>query len=425
MLTHFAVPSLLLFILASPSTAQEGETQVATPEEPAFAKATADKQEEKKPPRVSWDNGLWFRPRHTSFEMKTGGQAQLDSAGFVSNDTQPVELAGGVEWRRARIYVQGSFQRWTLEDHRWSFKFQWDFTGGGDPNLIDAWIGLNFNLWGHHLGLRGGRFHRSTFGLENDAGSNDTLFMEQGLTSAFVPPQETGVQLHSNSNRRRWDLSFSSSAKDLECTSCGVTGIAGRYASSFKFGREDKRLHYGINLSRRWTDDAVNYAERPESHIAPVFVDTGAFVAERVDAALAEGAFLDGAFSLQSEYAIVRVKRSELESPLFHAYYVSASYALTGEARPYRANLGWIRRIRPKRELRDGSGGLGAFEIAARFSYIDLNDKDITGGELADVSFAFNWYPTYPTRVSFNVIRADRESWDPVWIFQGRIQLAF
>ena len=86
---------------------------------------------------------------------------------------------------------------------------------------------------------------------------------------------------------------------------------------------------------------------------------------------------------------------------------------------------GGIPRVRPKRELRDGSGGLGAFEIAARFSYIDLNDKDIKGGKLADVSFAFNWYPTYPTRVSFNVIRADRESWDPVWIFQGRLQVAF
>jgi hypothetical protein len=26
--------------------------------------------------------------------------------------------------------------------------------------------------------------------------------------------------------------------------------------------------------------------------------------------------------------------------------------------------------------------------------------------------------------VSFNVIRSDRESWDPVWIFQGRVQVA-
>jgi phosphate-selective porin OprO/OprP len=249
--------------------------------------------------------------------------------------------------------------------------------------------------------------------------------MEQGLTGAFVPPQETGVLLHSESNRRRWDFSFSSSADELDCLICDVSGITGRYSTSFKFGRDDRRLHVGMNYSRRWTDDAVNYAERPESHIAPVFVDTGPFLADRVDVALAEGAFLDGAFSLQSELVVTRVKRSELDAAIFHAFYVSGSYALTGEARPYRENLGTIRRIRPERELRDGSGGLGAFEIAARFSYIDLNDKDITGGKLADVSVAFNWYPTHPTRVSFNVIRADRESWDPVWIFQGRIQVAF
>ena len=114
-----------------------------------------------------------------------------------------------------------------------------------------------------------------------------------------------------------------------------------------------------------------------------------------------------------------------LDSPIFHAFYVSGSYSLTGETRPYVESLGTIRRIRLKRELRAGSGGLGAFENALRVSYIDLNDQEVSGGKLADVSFGFNWYPTHPTRVSFNVIRADRESWDPVWIFQGRLQLAF
>ena len=119
------------------------------------------------------------------------------------------------------------------------------------------------------------------------------------------------------------------------------------------------------------------------------------------------------------------MKRTGLDAPTFHAFYFSGSYSITGETRPYVKSLGTIRRIRPKREFRDGSGGLGAFEIAFRVSYIDLNDQDVTGGELANVSFAFNWYPTVPTRMSFNVIRADRESWDPVWIFQGRVQVAF
>ena len=416
-LTHFSVPLLLLLMLASASTAQEAETQETTREEPASAEATADEEEEK-PPRAYWDNGLWFRPRYSNFRMKIGGQAQIDTAGFASNDTVPVEFDQSIEWRRARVYTLGSFGR------RWSFKFQWDFADSRSPSLTDAWLQFGFSVWGRNIRLRSGRFS-TTFGLENDGSSNDFLFMEQGLTSAFVPPQETGVLLHGETPVDRWDFSFSSSADELECIICSVTGITGAYTASIKFGREDRRLHFGFNYSRRWTDEAVNYAERPESHLAPFFVDTGPVLGERVDAALAEGAYLDGAFSLQSEYAIVRVKRSVLESPVFHAYYVAASYALTGEARPYAESLGTVRRIRPKREMGDGTGGLGAFEIAGRFSYIDLNDKDITGGKLTDVSLAFNWYPTYPTRVSVNVIRADREAWDPVWIFQGRLQLAF
>ena len=397
-----------LFVPSNPSTAQED--QRLEPQEP---------QEDDKPHRFYWDNGLWFRARRADFRVKIGTQVQNDTAGFVSDDSQPVELDGGVEWRRARLYALGSFAK------RWSFKFQWDFADGRGPSLADAWVALEFKLFRQQLRFRSGRFS-STFGLENDGSSNDILFMEQGLTSAFVPPQETGVLLHSESNRRRWDFSFSSGAEEFECLICNVVGIAGRYSTSFPFGHEGRRLHLGYNYSRRWTtDETINYAEQPESHIAPIFVDTGPFFADRLDVGLAEAAYLDGAFSLQSEYSFVRAKRPLSDAPIFHAVYVSGSYALTGESRPYVESLGTIRRIRPEREFRDGSGGLGAFEIAFRISYIDLNDQDVTGGKLANVSFGFNWYPTHPTRVSFNVIRADRESWDPVWIFQGRLQLAF
>ena len=163
----------------------------------------------------------------------------------------------------------------------------------------------------------------------------------------------------------------------------------------------------------------------PESHSAPVFVDTGSFLADRIDVALVEGAYLDGAFSLQSEFVATRVHRNELDPATFHAFYVSGSYALTGEARPYRENLGTIRRIRPEREFRDGSGGLGALEIAFRVSYIDLNDQEIAGGKLTDLTAGLNWYPRYPARVTFNVVRASRETWKPVWIFQMRLQFAF
>ena len=86
---------------------------------------------------------------------------------------------------------------------------------------------------------------------------------------------------------------------------------------------------------------------------------------------------------------------------------------------------GAFKRVQPKREFRDGDGGLGAFEIAFRFSRIDLDDEEVTGGRLNDFTAAFNWYATRNYRVLTNVIRAHRSDAEPVWIFQLRLQVAF
>jgi phosphate-selective porin OprO/OprP len=115
----------------------------------------------------------------------------------------------------------------------------------------------------------------------------------------------------------------------------------------------------------------------------------------------------------------------EVGDPMFYAFYVFGSYFLTGETRRYDSVNGAIRRVRPKREFRDGTGGKGAFEIAFRFSRIDLDDQAIAGGRLNDITAGFNWYATRNYRTLFNVIRAKRSDVDPVWIFQIRLQVAF
>lgn len=104
MLTHFAVPLLdieivddddpigallrwVLFILSSPSMAQEAAPQQGTAEE---------QEEEKKPPRFYWDNGLWFRARRAEFRVKTGEQAQNDTAGLNWYPTYPTRVTFNV-----------------------------------------------------------------------------------------------------------------------------------------------------------------------------------------------------------------------------------------------------------------------------------------------------------------------------------------
>ncbi len=395
--------------------AQDDATITRTPVDAGDSETQEDEEDR---PRIYWSEGLWFEPRRLNMQIKVGGQAQNDSVGFAGGGDRGEELEDGVEWRRVRLYAQGPFLR------RWFFKFQWDFVGKNPPNLKDAYLQFVFEPFGTSMAIRGGRF-TTTFGLENDGNSNDTIFMEQGLTSTFVPPQETGVLVHSQSSRQRWDVSFSSGVSELtRCLICDVVGAAGRYSTGFQLAT-DRVLHVGGDYSRRWPDEAVRYAQRPESHVAPLFVDTGFLAARAVDTVLTEAAFLDGPFSIQGEYGLATVKLRNGSRPTFHAFYVFGSYSLTGEMRQYNESRGVIGRIQPRREFRDGSGGLGAFEVAYRFSLIDLNDDEVTGGTLHDSSFAVNWYPTRPTRISFNVVRAKRETWKAVWIFQGRFQLAF
>ncbi|MFM8220119.1 MAG: porin, partial [Planctomycetaceae bacterium] len=54
----------------------------------------------------------------------------------------------------------------------------------------------------------------------------------------------------------------------------------------------------------------------------------------------------------------------------------------------------------------DEAWGWGAWEVAGRWSYIDLNSRDIQGGRLNDATLGLNWYLTANAKVQFNYIRA-------------------
>ena len=49
----------------------------------------------------------------------------------------------------------------------------------------------------------------------------------------------------------------------------------------------------------------------------------------------------------------------------------------------------------------------GAWELAVRFSNLDLNDKDIQGGEEDNLSLAVNWYSSDHWRVMGNLIKVE------------------
>ncbi len=81
------------------------------------------------------------------------------------------------------------------------------------------------------------------------------------------------------------------------------------------------------------------------------------------------------------------------DAPVFDGFYASASWFLTGESRSYDAAEGMFGRVIPNHPFDWGRGGWGAWEVAARYSQVDLDDAGVHGGRLGMWMLGANWYP--------------------------------
>ena len=132
----------------------------------------------------------------------------------------------------------------------------------------------------------------------------------------------------------------------------------------------------------------------------------GAFQANHLTRFGAESALVYGPFSAQTEYLQVDVSgQGYNHNESMNGYYGYMTYFLTGESRNYRAKTASWDRIKPNRNF-DMKGGLGAWELATGYDYMNLNDHDIQGGRASTAKFGINWYPNSHVRVMTNYIHA-------------------
>jgi phosphate-selective porin OprO and OprP len=102
----------------------------------------------------------------------------------------------------------------------------------------------------------------------------------------------------------------------------------------------------------------------------------------------------------------------------FNGGYVSLSYFLTGENRIYDRRLGregstYIARpFSPFFSVRAEDGrwiwGPGAWEVAVRYSHLDLNNGPIQGGVLDGMTVGLNWYLNTNLKVQFQYLHNNR-----------------
>jgi phosphate-selective porin OprO/OprP len=252
--------------------------------------------------------------------------------------------------------------------------------------------------------------------------------MERSLTDAFVERRNLGVMLHRRfTEERRVSAAlgvYREANNDLETMDgYGVTARVTGAPILADGGRE--LLHLGLSATyRKPSNDLLRFFARPESAQAQVMVDTGFFSAERDMRVGLELATVLGSLSFQSEYMVAAAEGTMgTGDPVFPSFYVMGSYVLTGEHRSYRPQVGAFGSVHPTRSFPEY--GPGAWELTARYSYLDLDSAGINGGALHDFSAGLNWYLNQHARMMFGYIAAHPEGFDVEHIFQARLQFTF
>lgn len=353
---------------------------------------------------------LTFVQEHVPFLTKRNiiffGRLELDyarySSGVLEDDT-------GFLLRRFRVGLAGNVRIWS----GWNYKIEFDLTDG-ENTLSDAYLSWHSHRWGT---VRIGN-QRVAQTLSGQTSSLSIPFMERPLpVLAFTLRRRLGLGY--DIHRKNLGANVTVFSRDPN-EDVGSEG----YAARFYFNPARNRfhvLHFGGSWMQISTDTDARFRARPESHNTNIrLVDTGVFTEVDTGSSLGfELAGARGSVTMRSEFYRADWSRSGSANPRFSGWYAEASWFLTGEQAHYREG----KFIRP-----NVLGDRGAWELAVRFSTLDLNDEDVEGGIEDNLSFGVNWYSRTHWRFMGNLIKVKSDGpygeQNP-WIVQFRAQYYF
>jgi len=405
--------------LIEDEAAAEASEMAATPPVAAPKPNTLD---------VFWNQGLRMESADGAYKLRIGGRLQNDwgvaDPDQDLRDALPDEAGqgNGTDWRRARLAISGSIYE------RIGTKLEFDFAGG-DANLRDAYIEL---LKLPYAGTaRVGHF-KEPMSLDELTSDSYTMFIERSVMNAFAPSRNTGFMLQNAPLEQRMTWAFGAFRATDDTTGNGFSddgtyNLTGRVTGLPWYENDGTHLlHLGVSVTQKFLDQtSARIRQRPEVRLGnPFFVDTGSIEADGAQVVNPELALVYGPFSFQAEYAHSFLQANDTPDPDFYGLYAQASWFLTGESRPYKTSEGIFDRVAPERNF-DLKGGLGAWELALRYSRLDLDDEDIEGGQLDDGTVGLNWYLNPNVRTSFNYVAANLDGVGWTNQFVTRFQIDF
>ncbi len=306
----------------------------------------------------------------------------------------------GADWvvRKARLGYSRDLQK------NWRLLLTANYNEGGGLELDDSYLSYSgFDRTLITIGIKD-----PSFGLESTNKSAGSTFMENALpVEAISENRSGGLTITRREPKHILNAAlvlFSVTEDDLREKG---QGIVARYANVPLSSSDGKFTHLGASISYRWNADAdgSDFRTRPEIHtINDFYVDTGEIdAASEIGRLSLAAARVSGRFSWQTELLGARVGRDGEPTATFHGAYFFASWFLTNDQRNYDFGQGMFRNVKVSDPV--GTGGKGAFELAARISHVDLTDQSIIGGIETNISLGFNWYLNNQFRLMTNLIK--------------------
>jgi phosphate-selective porin OprO and OprP len=404
----------------------------------------------------SWKGAPQLEDKASGWSFKPRGRMHID-AGYVGipgayNANR--NLGFNARARRLRLGAEGTMPG------GFGYKVEVDFSSGG-ATFGDAFVSYHGKESPIHV--RVGNFETLN-GLEQISSSNNVTFLERSqMDDAFLNTRRLGAAVAYQTEEVRLEGGlFAGHSIDSSFNNDGWIGAVRGTYSPKAFGGQ---LHIGANWQHREfqsndggtasisnnapsTNQLARYRARPFTQLTDVrFVDTGQFAASGDDifgleaAAIFKGLYLSGeaqwtktnaykAGDLASGLDVFAGGNSAVvatSDPTFFGIYGEVGYFLTGETRAYKDGIwGRTKVLKPMGK----AGGTGAFQIAARFDYLDLDSNKLKngltnnfttgatslaaantrlgrGGKQTGYLFALNWYPIDYIRVMLNYSRVD------------------
>ena len=366
------------------------------------------------PLQADWSNGFAFSTEDGRFSLGIGAMVLNDWTWCVSQDNLTLRYGtfqDGTEIRTARFGIIGTMYG------NIQYRFQYDFTTG-TPTPTYTYVGItDLPVVGT---VRMGHM-AEPFTLTFNTSPTNLPMMERPLPWALAPGWNTGIMAFNTAakNRVAWALGLFRDTDELGKGTGDETYAATARLNGVVDGNNDgtQLVRLGAAFSYRNKPGTVKYSERPESHLAPVMVNTGTINTNSMTLIGVELATVMGPLWLQGEGISSYIEVPEASDPVT-GYYATAGYFLTGESRPYNS-MGIPGRVTPNHNF--GEDGMGAFELLVRYSDLNLNAAGVSeGGRLTTISGGVNWYLNPKSRIMLNYVYGDRDDIGAVSAVQMR-----